>query len=374
MVDPVSILVVTSGVAVAGAAVAGIVALASRHMKKIRGVWQDAAAEHGLQFHRGGFFKGMSMTGSSRGVGMEVQTVTRSAGNHSQIFTVVKARVPAALPAGLKLTRSGFGGKLATALGAQDIPVSDPVLDKHLRVKGEDPVAVRALLDHAHGASGAGVLMKGNAQSHLKDDTLVVELQGYAQKDLSTVIGAAASAANALAVAARAPWATLSQQHGLSHTESGLTARLDGDIGGVPVQVRADGALKDAVTTIVVDLGPTMPEQARITAGKGGPTLGDPILDGRVRIGGPEAEAAAAAIRARLDSPDADLRGCLMDALHGLPNAAIEDGVLRVQVRGRISTALPDLVQRAVALGAAFRGPPKQPERHRQAAHRRQRS
>ncbi len=374
MIDPLSLLAIGAAEAAGVAAVGGLVALGARYQRRVRQAWEDAARAHGLDFDRGGFLRGMSMKGVSRGVSVEVRTVTRNYGNHSPTFTLVEARVPVALPAGLHLRRTGPADKLAAALGAQDIPVSDPLLDEHLRVRGHDPVDVRALLDHPHGASGAGALLRGNRRSHLEDDTLVVELGGHADKELDAVIGAAVDAANALVVAAQAPWADLARHHGLRHTELGLAAVLEGAIDGVPVRVQASGALKDAATTLRVDLGPAMPRHVTLTAGDRGPRIGDPILDGRIQIEGPETELALAGIQARLDDPDGDLRGCLMDVLHGIPGARIEGGSLVVTLQGRAGHRLDDLLARGVALGRALQGPTRPDDRWRPAVARQQRS
>jgi hypothetical protein len=59
-------------------------------------------------------------------------------------------------------------------------------------------------------------------------------------------------------------------------------------------------------------------------------------------------------LRKRLAAPDTDLHGCLLDVLHALPGATIEDGVLSWSVDRRLGTELPGVLDQMTDLGAAL--------------------
>jgi hypothetical protein len=99
----------------------------------------------------------------------------------------------------------------------------------------------------------------------------------------------------------------------------------------------------------------------RLRAGKGSVHLGDPILDGRLIIepvdlagDAPVPPDAIAWLKARLQDPAHDLRGCLMDVLQGLEGAAVEDGDVTLEHAGQAGPEVVDVIRRLTALGVAL--------------------
>ena len=95
---------------------------------------------------------------------------------------------------------------------------------------------------------------------------------------------------------------------------------------GPPVRVTATGRGEEAETRVQIDLGGALPDGVRLVGDGSGVALGDAILDGHVSVAGPHADSVAARLRAALDAPGLDLRGCLLDVLQGLPAVAVADG------------------------------------------------
>ena len=339
--------------------------LAARQVGRARAHWGAVAQALGLEFRPGGALKTMEMLGQIDGLTVHVRTVSRNAGNHSQLFTVVDVAPTAPLPAGLRVHREGIGTRLIKALGGQDIPLSDPTADAGLRVRGDDPAAVRAVLDHPSAAPALRAVMDGAAHTRLEKETLTLEVGGYGIDALEALVRTAVAGARALDAAVQAPWSALAATHGLQHQETPGDATLSGEIDGLHVLVRAQRAGAGARTRIQVDLCGGLPPGVRIRAGAGGPRLGDPILDGRVTVetdpDDPAVHAAALRwLQARIQDPRHDLRGCLMDVLHGMPDACVESGSVRCGLPHRAGPGLPDLLRRMVALGAALSDPPAQ--------------
>jgi hypothetical protein len=89
--------------------------------------------------------------------------------------------------------------------------------------------------------------------------------------------------------------------------------------------------------------------------------VGDPILDGRLSIEPVDLDSdtpvppdAIAWVKARLQDPGHDLRGCLMDVLQRLESAAIEYGDVTLDQAGRAGPGLVDVVRCLTALGVAL--------------------
>lgn len=109
---------------------------------------------------------------------------------------------------------------------------------------------------------------------------------------------------------------------------------------------------------IRIELVGGLPAGITLEAGSGGSTLGDPILDGRLELSSSSArssqrEAGLRFLRARLQDPRHDLRGCLMDVLVGLPRTRVHDGAVEIEFRHE-GHPLPDLLERLGALAAAL--------------------
>jgi hypothetical protein len=369
------------------AVVGAVFYFAARQTRKAREGWAAIAREHDLRFRPGGWLKGMEMTGDIGGIPVKVHTISRSAGNHSQLYTVVEARPTAPLPAGLRLHKEGLGTKIVKAFGGQDIPLEDALFDAKLRVRGDDPAAVKAVLDQPAAEAGMQAVVGGKAYTRFEDGALILEQHGYALGELDAMVRTAVAGAQGLDIAVREPWARIARDRGLRHEETATSATLDGVLRDLAVLVRVRHSGERARTDIAIALEGGLPSGVRIRAGEGSPRLGDPILDGRVIVESTgrdprPRDAAIAWMKVRLQDPRQDLRGCLMDVLQGLPGARIEDGRLLYTLERRPGPELAEMLDRLIALGAALSEPGAPPtadpeqeaRRRRQAAAARGRS
>ena len=333
--------------------------LAVRDDRAAQRLWERITRARGLSFRPGGWFSSMEATGLIDGIAVRVSTVVRGDGSVKRVYTKVEARPGVPLPEGLCLTQEDLGTALVKALGGQDIPLSDTELDGRLRVRGAEPALVQAVLERPEARPALRIVAEGEAFTCFEDGALVVETAGYALNGLDALIDTAVAGARGLEAAVRAPWAELARERGYRHEESARSATLDGRAGGMSVLVRAQYASGQARTTVTVQLDGGLPRGLRIRAGAGCSRLGDPVLDGRVVVegtsGSPEPSGPALAwLRKRLAASDMDLHGCLLDVLQTLPGATVEDGVLSWSVDRRLGVALPEVLDRMTALGAAL--------------------
>jgi hypothetical protein len=366
------LLIGGSGAAAIGLAVAGW-HYWQASVKKVRAEWRAVAQRHDLTVHEPTFWKSMRLDGGCGSVGVEIKTISRGSGQYQQAFRVVRARVPACLPAGLGVSRMNIGTKVLKAFGGQDVHLDHAVLDERLRIRGENEAAVQQVLTHPDGLAALAHLLGGASSTRLEKDVIIIEHSGSPTGNLQATLDSAVAAANLLADAVRAPWARLAETHGLSLTHTGLASVLTGRVGGVPIVVETHGALGDAVTTIRAGIPGGWLEGAQIVPGGGGVRLRDPVLDGRIAASGPGVEAY---LLARLDDPRVDLHGCLLDVLQGMPGAEVMGDEVSVELPGRSGSELAEQLNRVTALAQALAAPATSTDdglRTRQAARAKQR-
>lgn len=340
--------------------VVGLFWLVARQNRRARAHWAAVAGRLGLSLKAGSLVKQTGLRGTIDGVELLVHSITRGGGKHTKIVTVVEARPAVPLPEGLRLDREGLGAKLLAKLGSQDIPLAHETLDGRVRVRGERPGAVQAVLDHPRATAALEAVADGSERTRLEDGRLILEKTGFLSTGLDTLIEAALAGARGLDDAVRAPWGAAADSWGLRHVETAEDATLEGEASGLPVRVHAAWRGEPVRTRISAGLVGGLPGGVRIVPGGDGPRLGDPVLDGRVVVewvegGGPEAlDAALDWMRGRLAESGPDLRGCLLDVLHGIPGARIEDGVVSVELEGRVGPELEHLLERLIALARAL--------------------
>jgi len=321
--------------------------------------WSRVAREFGLRLVNGGLMGGLEMSGTVEGIGVTAETETRGGSNGQRTVTVVRARPNRQMPADLKIGAEGYGDAIMKMLGGQDIPLKRRRYDEALMVKGRDTRAVQGLLDRPE-ARPALDLLKGAGDRLVFDEGMFVhELSGYGGKRLADTIRGVVRAARALDRATAGPWEDAARELGLRYEEPDLTAYLEGTLSGLEVRVHTQ--LTPSKTRFRIRLQGGLPHGVRLRAGKSAIQLGDPILDGRliiepVDLAGdePVPPDAIAWLKARLQDPGHDLRGCLMDVLQGLDGAAVEDGDVMREHAGRAGPELVDVIRRLTALGVAL--------------------
>lgn len=342
------------------AIVGGVLMIAQHQLKQQQSRWVGVAARHDLQLTPGGFMSSPSMRGSVDGVPVGVTVVSRKHGKSSTPYTVVKAATPVSMPHGLRVTREGYGDALVKLFGGQDIQLGDSHLDPDLRVRGVDEDAVRQVLSDPGVRALLPELLAASAHSRIEQGTVVLEERGRSDGRLDHHLAAAAALAKALSAAVQSPWEQLAQRTGLSVQGSGGSVDIEGQIDGLQVRARVQVGRSDEgpQTVVRVTLPDRVPALGVSLADRGSPDqglrLGDPVLDGLIRV---DAEDPAQA-RALLTGPAAleqDLHGKLLAVVHGHPGSVISGRELRVVGTGATADHAGRLIDEAIALAWALR-------------------
>lgn len=109
--------------------------------KLIAEAWEEAARSMGLRFDKGGIFGKTRMVGNYRGRAVEawIRSERRSTGRNSTTvyYTVFQAALSNPDWMGVKISRRGFGAKVASFFGGQDIEIGDSSFDKAYRIQGD---------------------------------------------------------------------------------------------------------------------------------------------------------------------------------------------------------------------------------------------
>ncbi len=122
--------------------------------------WEEAAQSMGLRFNKGGLFGKTKILGNYRGRAVEawIRSEQRRSGQHSTTihYTVFQAGLSNPDWMGVKISRRGFGAKVASFFGGQDIEIGDSSFDKAYRIQGD-------LTENAKSA-----LMRSEVQSEIR--------------------------------------------------------------------------------------------------------------------------------------------------------------------------------------------------------------
>ncbi|MCB9780265.1 MAG: hypothetical protein H6742_16980 [Alphaproteobacteria bacterium] len=331
-----------------------IFGVARHQARKREEAWRGAADRLGLTYHHGDWFSAPSITGAVGDQAVHVGQVTRKHGKSSTTYTVFRAPMDGPIPAGLSITREGFGDALMKMLGGQDIQIGDPVWDPKLRIKGDDPAAIRALLRTPDVNLALAHLVSANSYSRIRNGEVVLEERGNAIATLDARIGQVVQLAQALSGGTTAPWAALAQRHGLHLTRVGNEFALHGTIDGFTVAVRAGWAFgwdrvagiappadtpehDGARISIKVGLAGSMPAGLRLRlaprdAPDRGIDLPDPVLDGMIEAFGDNPEEVRALVSAPVSSND--LHGDLLAVLHAHPGSEVTDSAVLLHAVG----------------------------------------
>jgi hypothetical protein len=294
---------------------------------------------------------------------VRVTTIARSAGKSSIPYTVVTLQCPVALPPGLQITREGAGDTLAKLFGGQDIELGDPILDPKLRIKGLDPDAVREVLAWPAVRDRLILLLQAGTYSRIEAGSIILEEQGAKDLQLERNLAEGAALAEALAEAVQAPWTRLGARFGLEVEGTTGGVELRGEVAGLRVEARAQVGRSDAGPQTVVRftlpeglprMGVSLSERGGERGGESpGIRLGDPVLDGLVKVEARDEQAA----RALLTGPAAqaaDLHGKLLAIIHGRPGSVLSGRELRVKGPGATADHVGALIDEGLALACAL--------------------
>jgi hypothetical protein len=326
-------------------------AIASRSAKLA--LWQHAASARGLRYRAPNLLQAPAMEGLVNGSRVHVDTFQRSTGKSSVTYTRWRIEVPSLLLGDLRVDRESVGTSLRKALGGQDVQVGDLALDRAFRFRGADPAAVGATCrDPAvrHALLLAGEL---GASFELRDGQIVFSRRGLAGEDVDRPLEAGLQLAAALADAVEAPWLGLAAARGLPvFRQEGLLC-LEGSSEGRAVRVEARVAGGRLGTRIRVGAAGTWPAGLRVEKGSGAGT-GDPVLDGALSLWAADREAAVAVLRAADALRGVDLRGGLLEVLHGHPGSSVDEKGVELVLEGQPGAGLGDAFELAWRLAVGL--------------------
>lgn len=338
--------------------IVAVVVLAKVSLKKssVR-YWSRVARHFGLRLVDGGFLGGLAMSGTIEGIDVSVETETRGGSRSKQTVTVVRARPNRPMPVNMHLSTEGYGDGIMKMLGAQDISLASRGHDEALLVKGKNAIAVQGLLNHSEARPALDLLKDARGRLVFENGAFSHELHGDGGRRLAVTIQSVVGAALALDRAAAGPWKDAAGELGLRYGERNSAPFIEGALSGLKVQ--ANARWLPFKYSFCISLRGGLPHGVRLRAGAGGAPLGDPILDGRLMVesvdndrGTPVPPEAIAWLKARLQDPRHDLHGCLMDVMHGLEGAVVENGVITFEHAGGAEPV--DVIQRLTALGVAL--------------------
>jgi hypothetical protein len=124
--------------------VVGVVAMKNKQAQLA--AWRHFAHEHRLKILNASAMSNPRMVGRYRDTDVTLQIEVHGSGKHRKTYTRATARFRSAMPRGLNITAEGFTDRLAKLVGGQDIQIGHAELDAKLRIRGEDELAVRQLM------------------------------------------------------------------------------------------------------------------------------------------------------------------------------------------------------------------------------------
>lgn len=328
--------------------------------------WERIAKREGLLLERRGFFGHPTLTGLVDGVQVKVSVVVRGSGNSQVPYTVVRATSPVSLPHGLRVSSEGFGASVVKLFGGQDIALGDSLLDPDLRIRGVDEGVVRQVLKNDRVRPMLPRLVTADHHSRIESDNVLIEEKGRKDARLEHNLGTAVALAKALGAAVQFPWMELAERTGLALRQTGGGVRFDGSVDGLRVAGRVLLGRSDpgTHTTVRVTLPATMPamgisllDRTQLRGDRPdadlGLRLGDPVLDGLIRVDAREPDRA----RALLTGPialETDLHGKLLAAIHGHPGSVVTSREVRVVSPGSTAEHAGELIDQALDLARAL--------------------
>lgn len=336
-----SVLVLALGVAFS-VAVGGLMVMGLQTQREHRELAARLARDLGLAVRGTDEF-----FGEYRGV--QVVQYSRDLGGSSSTdwWTTTRCALLTAPPRGLILANQGFFGHLADMFGAADLQIGNG-LDAQLRISAEDEAGAKELLGDPEVTRWFAAILKAEGRLELKGDQLEIRLRGRHTEQARKRLDEAVAVVRALAAVSERHWQGLVERHGL-RADAELT-ELIGVIDGVDLEIRMEG---DPPRTVVRGrFHPPLADGEWLAAARRDLDIrfGDPILDGRLSVATPDAEA----LKARI-ATDA-VRGPLLEVVMDHPDSRVEGDAVTLVARGRLGRRLPAAVDAVVALARGLSG------------------
>ncbi len=152
-----------------------------KHGRKIRRSWRQFADRHGLEFSGEGLSERPDIEGRYKDVPLRILIEVHGSGKNRRTYTRYSATFTS-LPAGLNITREGFGDKIFKFFGGQDIQVGIRHVDEALRIKGSDEDAVRRFLQNEAVCSAVMKLVVAQGGA-VTEGTATILDNGYAKNE-----------------------------------------------------------------------------------------------------------------------------------------------------------------------------------------------
>ena len=110
-------------------------------------IWSAAAQRLGLQYELSDTLRGPSITGTRRGLSVNIDTFSKS-GDDNRTYTRYRVHFKEPLGLGLRIAQQGPLVHISRKLGSKDIETGDSEFDEMMLVKGRDPELVNQFLTY----------------------------------------------------------------------------------------------------------------------------------------------------------------------------------------------------------------------------------
>ena len=107
--------------------------------------WKQLAAEIGGEYRKGSFLRSSKVQVHVRTWIVTLDSYSISSGDSSTTYTRIRAPFQNTAGLQLRITRKSLTSKLDKALGAKEIPIGDPDIDRDFVVKGNNYSKIQAL-------------------------------------------------------------------------------------------------------------------------------------------------------------------------------------------------------------------------------------
>lgn len=324
----------------------------ARTARAVREHWEEVAAERGL--HAGSSGGQPTLHGPVPGGLLTAEHVLRHTGSERKWFTRVVVEVQSPLPPGLELQRAILGGALVRPGRRRHLTGNKPV-DRALAIYGPDTPMLAALAADPRLQDALAHAVHTGMLVQLREGRLQVDRVGRGQRDLRERLDAVLALAQALAHAAEAPWRDAAARFdlGLQRVDTRIRLQRSDAMGTLDVGTRLDEA--ELPTRVTLRFSEPLGPPFSVTGPGEGPwpgqlRLGDPVLDGMVRVSSRSPETTREILRR------AEVRGALLAVVHPYPLSRVTESLVVLHLEtlepGELCARIGDVIE----LGAALTG------------------
>lgn len=285
------------------------------------------------------------LVGRHRGVPLRMYSKDHGSSSNTQWWTHTRCTLSEPLASGLRVTNQGVMGALADLIGFSDVQLGTP-LDPKLRIVAQQAEEARELLTDEDVEVAIWEILGVDGRIDLGSAELEVRVRGRHLEAVGVRLKEAVDLVHALAGAGQGAWRAVAELHGLAINPAATL--ISGDVDGIGLRIELDS---DRRTWVRASLPQPLPAGTRIVhkdRGSGDVRLGDPILDTlvSVRTGAPEV------LAARISRDE--VRGPLLELVHGMPGAEVRSNELVFVASGRLGKRLLAVTDTVLAAARAL--------------------